>query len=448
MANARQRRRKHSRRAHHATHRTVVPLFEHLADIVDGRRAMPESDAVYQHYVPQLHLRGFSPNPRPARNALIWRLDKETGVIDKRRVARVGGDKRFNRVKGPDDKYTNAIEAWLSIVEKYAAESLQRLLASTARPSYPDRITLAFYLAMQGMRTPHGLGSIETTSDMVMDAHLALWTHDPAMFADICRDAGIDEPPEVVERLRENMSTPGYIKMTDARTQALNLAISIAGDVMNVIGPMTWTVLRSAAPLVVGDHPITHADSQPPRYPWSEPTWASSPTAESYIPLNTKTVLKMTHPQTRKEPDFAADDLSDDEAAAQNLRSYGWATRYLFAEARVTLERLHARAQANPEAVPRASRHWQVITADERAFLPSEPNEQPPGWPKHVPRVGQNGRIELCRYKVVAHDDPAAIRLATEWSLKAERRLHPGARPSLVMSDREDIALINDYARS
>jgi uncharacterized protein DUF4238 len=448
MATSRQRKRKVSRRAHHAEHRTVVPLFEHLADIVDGRRPMPESEAVYQHYVPQLHLRGFSPNPRPAKNALIWRLDKQTGVIEQKRVARVGGEKRFNRVKGPDDKYTNAIEAWLGIVEHHAAPALERLLSSTERPSYPDRITTAFYLAMQEMRTPHGLGSIENTSDMVFDAHLALWTHDPAMFADICRDAGVHETPEAIERLRKNMSTPGYIKMADARTHAFNLAISIAGDLTNVISPMTWTIVRSDEPLAVGDHPITHHDPEPPMCPWTEPTWASSPTAESYIPLNSTTLLRMTHAQRRNERDFSVDVLAPDEASQMNLRSYGWATQYVFAEGREALERVHELAQADPDAVPRASRQWQVITADERAFLPSEPNEQPPGWPMHVPRVGQSGQVELCRYKIVPHDDPEAIRAATEWSLKAERRLHPGARPSLVISSREDIELLYPHVRA
>jgi hypothetical protein len=442
MATARQQKRKESRRAKHAGRRTVVPLFEHLADIVDGRRRMPESEAVYQHYVPQLHLRGFSPNPRPARNALIWRLDKQTGVIDQKRVARVGGEKRFNRVKGPDDKYTNAVEAWLGIVEYHAAPALERLAVATARPTYPDRITTAFYLAMQEMRTPHGLRSMENTSDMVMDAYLALWTHDAAMFADICRNAGVEETPEVIELLRKNMSTPGHIKMADARTQAFNTAMSIAGDLTNVIAPMTWTAVRSDEPLVVGDHPITHYDPEPPMYPWTEPTWASARTAESYIPLTSTTLLKMTHPRQRSERDFAVDAASADEAAVMNLRSYGWATQYVFAEDRETLERVHERAQADPDAVPRPSRQFQVITADERAFLPSEPNEQPPGWPKHVPRVGQNGQVELCRYKVVPHDRPDDMRAATEWSLKAERRLHPGARPDLVMGGPEDIALL------
>lgn len=446
MANARQRKRKQSQRAHHRTHRTVIPLFQHLEDIAEGRREMPGSDAVYQHYVPQLHLRGFSPNPRPPKNALIWQLDKATGVIEQKRVARVGGDKRFNRVKGPDDKYTNAVEAWLSIVEFHAAPALERLGASTTPPSYPDRITTAFYLALQEARTPHGLRNVETTSDMVMDAHLALWTHDEEMFADICRDAGIKETPEVVEDLRRRMSEPGYIKMADARTHAFNVAISIAGDLTNVIAPMTWTLAHTNEPLVVGDHPITHYDPEPPMYPWTEPTWRSAPSAESYIPFNSTTMLKMTHPHRRGERDFTVADLSADEAAELNLRSYGWATQFVFAEDHATLERVHERAQADPDAVPRASRQFQIITADERAFLPSEPNEQPPGWPTHVPRVGQNGQVERCRYRVVPHDQPEEIRAATEWSLKAERRLHPGARPSLQMGGSEDIALLHAAA--
>ncbi|MDQ6803712.1 MAG: DUF4238 domain-containing protein [Actinomycetota bacterium] len=443
MATGRQRNRKSSRRAHHAGRRTAVPLFEHLLDILEGRRSMPGSDAKYQHYVPQLHLRGFSSNPRPARNAFIWRLDKHTGAIEQKRVARVGGEKHFNRVKGTDNKYTNVLEAWLNIVEHHAAPALERLTSSLARLSYADRITLAFYLAIQESRTPRGLANVESAGDMVFDAHVELWTHDRAMFDDICHEAGIEDTPEAVEQARALMREPDSFQMADVRTQAFRTAISITGELTNVISPMTWTVLASAKPLVVGDHPVTHHDAEPTRFPWTEPTWRSSPTAESYFPLNSGMLLKMNHPRHRKEPDFATATMSVQDTGEMNLRSYGWATRYVFAEDRETLEGVHAQAHTQPEAVPRASRQFQVITADERAFRTSERNEQPPGWPSHVLRVGQSGEIEKCRYKVVPHDRPDEMRAGVSWMLKAERRLHPGARPSLEMGSREDYAAMH-----
>jgi hypothetical protein len=53
----------------------------------------------------------------------------------------------------------------------------------------------------------------------------------------------------------------------------------------------------------------------------------------------------------------------------------------------------------------------------------------------------------MCRYKVAQFDDAEGIRAATEWSLNAERRLHPGAKPSLVMSSREDMELLHLHLR-
>jgi hypothetical protein len=86
-------------------------------------------------------------------------------------------------VKGPDDKFTNAVEAWLGIVEHHAAPALERVLAAMSKPSYPDRITIAFYLALQEGRTPRGLQIVQNASDTVFDAHMALWTHDTEMFS-------------------------------------------------------------------------------------------------------------------------------------------------------------------------------------------------------------------------------------------------------------------------
>jgi hypothetical protein len=446
MAKARQRKSKEARRAHHAKHRTVVPLFEHLADIAENRRPMPDSDAKFQHYIPQLHLRGFSANPRPAKNALIWRLDKATGEIEEKRVARVGGDRGFNRVKGADDKSTNFVEAWLGIVEHHAAPAIERLLTSPARLRFPDRITIAFYLAMQEMRTPHGLANIKNASDTVFDAHVALWTHDPDMFAELCRDAGVTETSDAVERVRELMQQPGYIQLADDRGHAFDLAMSIVEDLTNAIGPKTWTLLQGDSPLVVADHPISHVETETPLYPWIEPTWSSSPTVRSFIPLTSQSMLQLSHPGRRNERDYGTGRLTDAETAVANLRGYGWATRYVFAAARATLEQLHSIARSAPEAVPRASRQFQVITADERAFLPSEPNQQPSAWPAHVPRRGKDGSVEWCRYRVVAHDQPDEIRAAVEWSLNAEQRLHPGERPDLILGASEDLELLRAAA--
>ncbi|MGO9899661.1 MAG: hypothetical protein ACLP0J_08190 [Solirubrobacteraceae bacterium] len=103
--------------------------------------------------------------------------------------------------------------------------------------------------------------------------------------------------------------------------------------------------------------------------------------------------------RSRRELDFASAELSAEAAGRFNLRSYGWSTRFVFAEELATLDDLCSRAQADPGGVPRASYQYQVITADARAFRWNEPNEHPDGWPTHVERLGSHGEIEICRYR-------------------------------------------------
>ena len=359
-------------------------------------------------------------------------------MIEEKRVARVGGEVRFNRVKGADNSYTNAVEAWLAIVEQHAAPAIERLIVTRARPSKADRITIAFYLALQSGRTPLGLQRVQQVADVIVEAHVALLTHDEEQFAETCRRAGIDETAEVIEDLRQRMAEVDGVKIKDPRSYAFQLAIQTAGGLTNVIAPTTWTLLESETPLVVGDHPITHYDNKPPRYPWTEPTWRSSPTAEGFLPLTTTVALRMSHPNRRRDPDFGVGGLVASDAAKQNVCCYGWASRFVFAEDKTTLEHLHEHARSNPQGIPRASHQYQVMTADERAFRHGEPNEQPEGWPSHVPRPGRNGEIELCRYRVVRTDQVEEMRAAVKWALTAEGRLHPEGRPKLESFGRDD----------
>ena len=267
---------------HHGRQRLRMPLFEHIKDIAEGRRPMPPSDARYQHYVPQLQLRGFSPNPRPAKNARIWRLEKESGATEEKRVARVGGEPRFNRVLGADDATADILEAWFGLVEHHAAPALDRLRQTCAAPSLADRLTISFFLALQETRTPHGPAVITQLSDMVLNAHLSTWSSNPRRFAELAAEAGVEERPEVIEEARQLMRQPGSMRMkpADARTEAFQLAFATAADRADAIVPMEWTLLRSDEPLVVGDHPVTHHDAEPAEYPRQEPTWQSSPPPE------------------------------------------------------------------------------------------------------------------------------------------------------------------------
>jgi hypothetical protein len=424
MASRRQRTRHQARRHHHATQTFTVPLIEHLRDIAKGRRSMPSSSTWYQHYLPQAHLRAFSPNPTPRQKARIWQLDKESGEAESRLIARTGGAGRFYSVHDADDKPSNEVEAWLSIVESHAGPALQRLRERRAQPDKADRVTLAFYIAVQEVRTPYGLTFMQRLEQWMLEAHVGVWTLDPHGFKKLAAEAGLDESAEHIEAARRDLRDAS-VRSQDPKLSALSAVLSAASDIAAEVCGLSWQLLESAQPLVCGDHPISHHDPVPPDLPWTHPAWQSTRASESFIPLGPHTGLMMT---PGKRP-FIRRTLSEAEAHDLNIQSYGWAMRQVHASDERTLNSVHAAVEQHPAGVPSPGHRYQAILADERAFLPWEPNEQPEGWPSHLLRPDGRGGWQRCRYRVARQDRPKEVRAAAEWSTRAEQRLHPGERP-------------------
>jgi hypothetical protein len=334
-------------------------------------------------------------------------------------VERAGGGQYFNRVTSKEEEQSDAVEGWLSVVESYAGPALRRLVETQAAPDKADRFTIAFYVALLGARTPHALQGAQAMSSMFLDLHWGVWSHDSEWFAKLCRDAGVGESAEQIEELRQRMKAPGSVSYADPRSEAFRTAISTAGHVAGLGMAMHWTLRLSETPLVVGDHPVTHYHRERPRFPWTEPTWVSTPTSVTTVPLTTHVALELT-PGPRK---FDVAELDRDEAALLNLRSYGWASRFVFGESQEALDELRHAAEQDPSAVPRASRLHQVVLAPDAGFRLHEEDEHPADWPSRVWVPNQRGEMELCRYRVVSGDNPEEMRAAAEWAARAVKRV-------------------------
>lgn len=417
MASQRQRKARHARRRNHR--RTPIPLAEHVFDIVAGRRPLPTVEAKYHHYVPQMHLRGFSPNADTDKGARVFRFDKDRQAVDYERVDRSGGGRRFNRISHEEEEKRDGVEVWLGLIESYAAPDLVKLVGQRTKPTKPGRFNLGMYIAFLGARTPHALAMSQTINKMSLDLHWGTMTHDPRWFRSLFREADSSATDEELERARKHLREPDSIDYPEPRTAAFESSFRAAGEVASLVVPMNWTLLVSDDPLILGDHPVTHHDSEPPRFPWTEPMWATSPTTVTTVPLTTHTALELSIGNRG----YGVRQLSAHEARSLNLRTWGWASRYVFAEREADLKHIREEAERSPEEVPRASRLHQVVLAPADSFPPSEPNDQPEGWPEFLVARDENGQPTKCRYWPVPTDQPDEMRRAATWASKAVQRL-------------------------
>lgn len=166
------------------------------------------------------------------------------------------------------------------------------------------------------------------------------------------------------------------------------------------ISILPWTVLKAKPPsrFVCSDRPLTMYDPTPP-YPWSAPAWESSPLVESTLPVSRDICLRIGPSQPKR--------LSVKETTKQvdriNLRTYGWATRYVYGPSPDLLERLHERADEAPR--PIRKRPVMLEEAD-RADPAAADRNAARGWPRYI--TDPSGRSDrLMSYEVIDIDDDA-----------------------------------------
>lgn len=110
---------------------------------------------------------------------------------------------------------------------------------------------------------------------------------------------------------------------------ALQIGINVAGQQCYLIYGMKWTILRGEGAFVTSDRGLAIHDPEP-QYPWSSQALLCSPQAETTIPLSADMCLLLTLGDQQLE----VREIEPAEAQAINLRTYGWANEYVFAEAR------------------------------------------------------------------------------------------------------------------
>lgn len=97
------------------------------------------------------------------------------------------------------------------------------------------------------------------------------------------------------------------------------------------------------------------------------------------------------------------------QVATINLRSYGWAERFVYAVSRDALVELHQRALDVPDAVPRPRPDPQVICEVADPEDPDVGAEHPPGYPKGFWYSPPDAPPQFMTYRLQYRDDPRTI---------------------------------------
>jgi hypothetical protein len=347
-----------------------------------GEASLPNCEGSRHHYVPQFLLRRFRGGGR------LYELDKQTGEAKETTTKEAAWDKDLYKVVSKSGDHDGVIEGFFSLAEGFASEALDGLVRDGESLTEQDRSDLAFLAAIQEQRAPGFLDELK-----IMLRHAAL------------TESVVHLTNVKGKRRKEAVETrdailAGRIMLEPPDQEALVQATQLLVATWLTISILPWTVLKAKPPyrFVCSDRPLTMYDLTPP-YPWSAPAWESSPLVESTLPVGRDLCLRIGPSQPKR--------LSMKETTKQvdriNLRTYGWATRYVYGPSKDTLERLHERADEAPKPI----RKRPVMLEDaDRADTAAADRNAARGWPRYIPDPsGKSDR--LMSYEVIDTDDDA-----------------------------------------
>ena len=324
------------------------PFVQHLRNIAKGKKSLPDAAARKQHYVPSFLLALWA-TPQKRAGAL-WALTVGTGDVEQRKPGKVALETDLYTLDKEAAKVSLVIEAFLGIVEQYAADAIKRLAAAPQSISNNDRWTVAYFLAIQQGRTPPGLEQHLTVARAAAERALHVFFQDKEAVAAHYRekvnpDADVAEIRAfAIEQIKAFQEGKLTIELPDeAPFQAMLKTVSaIALEVVQ----MSWTLLTSADEFVANDRGLAMWDPALPSARGN--AWTSSPQAETTFPAGPGVCLKIT-PGAES---FSVEQVDAATVAAINLRTYGWAANSVFGTSERILRDLRHDAQAKPGLVP------------------------------------------------------------------------------------------------
>jgi hypothetical protein len=400
------------------------PLWQELAAIAFEGKPWPTSRAKRQHFVPRFLLAGFIAR---GKDRLV-QLDLSSGRTVAVQPHLAASRRRFYDLPEAAAGERGDFEAWLALIESHSAGALSRLLDNPRELSHPDRATLSLFLALIDGRTPAGNARNVGLSTDIMRLLMTGALFSPRAFAEQQRRAGSERTDDELEESRMRMLQAlrdGSLHFADPRMKGFEAAVRTSGTLAQDIFASVWMLLRvpDGASFVTSDQGLAMHDPAPP-YPWSAQAWQSSSAVEVSVPLSRDWLLLIMPPDRDIRPAATfSRELAPDEVDELNLRTYGWASDYVFGPDQHTVTRLRSLARRHPARVvrPRPLRQVLMVPADPADDSLAQANAAR-GWPPQLQNAG-----DVCDYVVVGPGDDI-VATAERLLRLAERRGAKGIR--------------------
>ena len=205
-----------------------------------------------------------------------------------------------------------------------------------------------------------------------------------------------------VRTLRELQD--GTLALEAPKEMALQGMLRTWLDFAGQLHDMHWKLLHTReGDLVIGDRPMTMHDPTP-RFPFSGNGLHSSSAAYTLVPLGSSLCLRLDRTGTRLEQRSVARQVE-----RINLRSYGWAERFVYGADRRLLEELHAIATRHPERAPGPRAEPQVICEEADPNDPTVGAEHPPGYPRGLWYTPPDAPPVFMAYRLQHMDDRRTV---------------------------------------
>lgn len=391
------------------------PFAEWLRGLERGEKQLPNCDGERHHYTPEFLLKKFR---GPGHK--LFQLDKNVGSCEEIKPKDAAWHPNLYAVDSATGEHDGMIEGFFSIAENFAADSLNVLLNAPAKFTDEDRGNLAFLLAIQEQRAP---------------GYLAEWEENLAQMGTVWATvelANTTGPKGTRRRATEAAEAlvSGAVNIRPTRENILStVMMGLAHTVPPAYG-LPWTLLLAKeGAFVTSDRPLTMHDPAPP-HKFSAAAWLSSEFATTTMPLSSRVCLRIS-PTGRSR-------FSTYETRKQveriNLRTYGWASTYVYGRSEELLLGLHALALAKPDRVPIPTVKRMVLLEDLASADPAVAEKNAAkGWNRYVTLRDDDGGHRLMSYEVISSIEdarqavaPRKIRAtANEMSPSEVRNCHP-----------------------
>jgi hypothetical protein len=304
------------------------------------------------HIVPRFHLGRFA--TPPGRDGFIYVIDKG-GRNDRIRVKDAATAEDFYIVEDDGGNPTVVLEDMLQKIESFCARRIERLVSTGQKPSDNDRLTLAYYVVLTHMRTPRMRDHLRWLSDTGTLAHFrSTLEADPPwqrMRAAVFAEMSNEEAEEFRRRTLREIDI-GNLEVEFPERYYVVSAIQFLTDQAYIAADMSWTVMRapSGSEYVIGDHAVSMYD---PTIGLRDPRGnglATSPLAETVLPLDPTVAVKLTFGEEKPWTDAEVEAAVVDEI---NARTYAGAEREIYGSSQALVVAVRERVRRSPQLMAR-----------------------------------------------------------------------------------------------